>query len=665
MAKEYYAYQPTDPQFELNWAEIGSNLINIINDKQRRDEGLASEINKQTREFIKQAEDIPQGESTTIREFGLQFSNDLVETIRLQNQMLKNGDIGVKDFLRVRQNSVDGTDQAFSLLQQYQDVFKKKMDRFKSTDPDNKSQYLEVWAMENVEGFSNFNTSQLGIDPRTGKVFAAKKVLNPKTGLMELSKDPNDRRAVSALSGQLNGEFDYYNVEAQTGKWVEGVGEWSNIIRDIGSRTKAGTIVSVLNPMEKLMKVDGSGKRIVDIDRARALGVPESDLEAMNLYLQAEDDWIEGQSANPFSVSSVLTNNANIAPNGKEYTYTFDKKDAAANPEKILLEPTTLTPIFDKEMNPNAEEQKEVYRQQMRNAIRNKHNVTEKTMTVNDWKEESQASLSRRDSDNKKQDVISNIAKFYYGDKTEGEEAASFIRGINPNIDTIDRNGSSVVVTYLDGRPDEELKFKTDDGTLLSQEEWVVANANFLLGEDDRIPDVNKVFKRSEADLDRQFNEETSVYSSGIKVETEPIDEAFKREVELSIPLDAFVPEKSSTTISNLRGIFATTPGLTGLKVYQGTFSDIVLIDDEDGNRLEELSVDDDNISENTLKDYIQRIAKLANARASIEEKALSTKGKRKTTRKTSERRPDRSGPAAGGTPTSGGTNSKFPRPKN
>ena len=649
MAQTYYAYQPTDPQFELNWAEVGSNLINIIDDKKRRDEELASEINKQTREFIKQAEDIPQGESTTIREFGLQFSNDLVETIRLQNQMLKNGDIGVKDFLRVRQNSQDGTDQAFTLIQQYQDVFKKKMERFKSTDPNNKSQYLEVWAMENVEGFSNFNTSQLGIDPRTGKVFAAKKVLNPETGLMELSKDPNDRRAVSALAGQLNGEFDYYNIEAETAQWVDGVGQWSQIIRDIGSRTEAGTIVSVLNPMEKLMKVDGSGKRVVDIDRARALGVPESDLEAMNLYLQAEDDWITGQSANPFSVSSVLTNNANIAPNGKEYTYTFDKKDAAANPEKILLEPTTLTPIFDKNINPNAEEQEEVYRQQMRNAIRNKHNVTEKTMTVNDWREESKAASDRRTGESKKQDVVSNIAKIYYGNQTELEEAVKFMRGINPNVDTIDRTGDSVIVTYLDGRPDEELDFKADDGTLLSQEEWVTASTNFLLGDKDKITDVDKVFKRSGVDLNRPFNEESSYFSSGVKVTTEPIDEAFTREVALNIPVDAFVPEESSTTISNLRGIFSTTPGLMGLKLYQGLYSDVILIDDEDGNRLEELSVDDENIGEDTIKDYIERIAKLANARASIEEKALSTKGKRKTTRETSQRRPDRVGASTAG----------------
>ncbi|MGB2507404.1 MAG: hypothetical protein ACPIFP_06760, partial [Candidatus Poseidoniaceae archaeon] len=58
------------------------------------------------------------------------------------------------EFLTARQNLQDGTDNAFTLMQEYQDVYAKKMERMKSDNPDMSSQQLEVWLMENAEGFA-------------------------------------------------------------------------------------------------------------------------------------------------------------------------------------------------------------------------------------------------------------------------------------------------------------------------------------------------------------------------------------------------------------------------------------------------------------------------------------------------------------------------------
>jgi hypothetical protein len=457
-----YAYQPTDPQAQINWAEVGQNLSNVLNAEAAKRDAQVAEINEQTREFLKQAENIPQGESTSIREWGLNYSGQLTEAVRLQQELLKKGEISTTEFLTARQNLQDGTDQAFTLMQEYQDVYAQKMERMKSTNPDMSSQQLEVWLMENAEGFANFNRSQLMPDPRTGKVVVAMKVRNPETGLMELSTDPNDRRSVSALRGQLMGEFNEYNIEAKTAEWVEGNGQWSQIIRDIGSRTDAGTITTILNPMEKLMTVDGSGNRVVDIERARALGIPESDLEAMNLYLQAEDDWITGQAANPLTVSSVLTENAGVASNGKEFTFTYSVDDAKANPEKILLDPQTNQPIFDKSVNPNGEEQEEVFRQYMRNAIRNKHNVTTKVMTVNDWTRPTPPTAAQVQRGMDKQDkqklatVWNNI--YYAPTASDKNDLLQSILGDDMMKEAgvtdivFGSDGKSLEVTYLDSR---------------------------------------------------------------------------------------------------------------------------------------------------------------------------------------------------------------------
>ena len=462
-----YAYQPTDPQAQLNWAEVGQNLSNVLNAEAAKRDAKVAEINEQTREFLKQAENIPQGESTSIREWGLNYSGQLTEAVRLQQDLLKKGDINTTQFLTARQNLQDGTDQAFTLMQEYQDVYAKKMERMKSDNPDMSSQQLEVWLMENAEGFANFNKSQLMPDPRTGKVVVGIKVRNPKTGLMELSTDPNDRRSVSALRGQLMGEFNEYNIESKTAEWVEGNGKWSQIIRDVGSRTDAGTITNILNPMEKLMKVDGSGKRVVDLERAKALGIPESDLEAMNLYLQAEDDWITGQAANPLTVSSVLTENAGVASNGKEFTFTYSVDDAKANPEKILLDPQTNQPIFDKSVNPNGEEQEEVFRQYMRNAIRNKHNVTTDVKTVNDWTRPTPPTAAQvqrgMDKEDKKKLATVWNQIYYAPTASDKNDLLQSILGDDMVKDAgvtdivFGPDGKSLEVTYLDSRKNRSI----------------------------------------------------------------------------------------------------------------------------------------------------------------------------------------------------------------
>lgn len=462
-----YAYQPTDPQAQLNWAEVGQNLSNVFNEEAASRDAKVAEINEQTRQFLKQAEEIPQGESTSIREWGLQYSGQLTEAVRLQQDLLKSGDLNQTQFLTARQNLQDGTDQAFTLMQEYQDVFAKKMERMKSDNPDTSSQQLEVWLMENAEGFANFNKSQLMPDPRTGKVSVGIKVKNPKTGLMELSTNPNDRRSMTALRGQLMGEFNEYNIESKTAEWVKGNGKWSQIIREVGSRTDAGTITTILNPMEKLMKVDDSGKRIVDLDKAKALGVPEADLEAMNLYLQAEDDWITGQAANALTVSSVLTENAGVASNGKEFTFTYSAKDAKANPEKILLDPQSNQPVFDKSINPNSVEQEETFRQYMRNSIRNKHNVTTDVKTVNDWNRPNQptaAQVNKGIGDKKKQKLATVWNNIYYAptasDKSDllqsilGDDMMK-TAGVTDIV--FGPDGKSLEVTYLDSRKNRSI----------------------------------------------------------------------------------------------------------------------------------------------------------------------------------------------------------------
>lgn len=664
-----YAYQPTDPQAQLNWAEVGQNLSNVFNEEAAKRDKKVAEINEQTRQFLKQAEDIPQGESTSIREWGLNYSGQLTEAVRLQQDLLKSGDINQTQFLTARQNLQDGTDQAFTLMQEYQDVYKTKMDRMKETNPDLSSQQLEVWLMENAEGFANFNKSQLMPDPRTGKVTVGIKVRNPKTGLMELSTDPNDRRSVSALRGQLMGEFNEYNIEATTKEWVDGNGKWTQILRDVGSRTESGTIETIMNPMEKLMVVDGNGKRVVDLDKARALGIPEADLEAMNLYLQAEDDWITGQAANALTVSSVLTENAGVASNGKDYTFTYSKDDAKANPEKILLDPQNNQPIFDKSVNPNGEEQEEVFRQYMRNSIRNKHNVTAEVKTVRDYAMNAPQPTSPQIKANQKkkedEDYVQNVAKLYYGNDDEVLEAENYLRTFNKAIDTIDRRGDDLVITYNDGTNPETIKWRGDDGELLEQSSWVIGAANAFRPSGKEIGNINDIVTGAGIDNKRQFNPDSYGFSASDATGKEGLDEVFKREILANNPISPadFIEDDDTKTKSNISAFINGTPGLENLTIVTGTTGDRIIIQDEKGKEVTRVELDDKD--DDKVISFIEELISIATNRATLEQKGLTTQGKRKTTtskRKGRGRAYTKSTPASPAPRPGGGG---APRPQN
>ena len=388
MENTSFNYQPRDPQAQINWAEAASNLGNVFKEEARVRTEKKAAIDEATRQYQKElAKGVP-GESTSIREWGLNYAGDAQEQMDMITMMLKSGQMSVSDYTRNKQNLVDGTEEAFSLMDDYQKEYAIKMERLKSEDPANASQRLEAWVMENVEGFGNFNKTQLTIDPSTGKVMAAKKVLNEVTGLMEISKDPNDLVPVSALKNNIISQFNKYDVEKSTKAWTANLGLMETVKRKTGTRKKAGEILTIISKIPA--QYDKTGNRImnkISPKMAEDYGLDEEAIGALNAYIDAEDLWIDGQLSNPYNMTSILTDYVNEL-DGKEISFTFNQEEAKENPNLILMKRDaggTLIPVFDKSINPNAENQKEQIRQYMKYAIRSKVGETQKITTYKDW----------------------------------------------------------------------------------------------------------------------------------------------------------------------------------------------------------------------------------------------------------------------------------------
>ncbi len=389
MENTSFNYQPRDPQAQINWAEAASNLGNVLKEEARVRTEKKAAIDKDIRETQKIfAAGVP-GESTSIREWGLNYAGVAEEQLDMLTTLLKSGQMSVSDYTINKQNLLDGTEEAFSLMENYQEVFAEKMARLQEQDPSKASQGLEGWIMENVEGFGDFNKTQLVVDPGTGKVMVGKKVLNKETGLMEISKNPEDLAPVSSLKHNIISQFNKYDVEKSTKAWTDNLGLIQSVVRETGSRTKAGQILTVIGKIPA--QYDKEGRRIMNkIDAeseiAKKSGLSNEAIGAINDYIEAEDSWIDGQLSNPYNMTSIFTDYINET-DGKSNSFTLNPEEAKENPNLILVERKggTVVPIFDSR-NPNAKKQKEDIRQYMKWAIRTKTSESSAIQTYSDYK---------------------------------------------------------------------------------------------------------------------------------------------------------------------------------------------------------------------------------------------------------------------------------------
>ena len=387
MENTSFNYQPRDPQAQINWAEAASNLGNVFKEEARVRTEKKAAIDKDIRETQKIfAAGVP-GESTSIREWGLNYAGVAEEQLDMITSLLKSGQMSVSDYTINKQNLVDGTEEAFSLMENYQEVFAEKMARLQEQDPSKASQGLEGWIMENVEGFGDFNKTQLVVDPGTGKVMVGKKVLNEKTGLMEISKNPEDLAPVSSLKHNITSQFNKYDVEKATKAWTANLGLMETVERTVGTRKEAGEILTIISKIPA--QYDKTGNRImnkISPKMAEDYGLDEEAIGALNAYIEAEDLWIEGQLSNPYNMTSIFTDYISET-DGKSNSFTLNPEEAKENPNLILVERKggTIVPVFDKDINPNAEKQKQEMMQYMKYAIRSKVGETQKINTYKDW----------------------------------------------------------------------------------------------------------------------------------------------------------------------------------------------------------------------------------------------------------------------------------------
>ena len=317
----YYNYAERNANSQVNWAEVGKGISDMLKDEVKIREEKKAAIDKATREFQQTLENAPQGQFQDANKFTNDYAHSMMEQQMIDNRLLKSGQMKLQDFTYRRQNYVDGTNTLFDLQKLYQDNYKQKMEGVQSGE----YQPLTTANMASVEGFADFSKSKAVIDPTTGVINVGIMKPNPQTGVLELTQDV---APVNVIKGKILANIPSFKVDDAMNNTVKNFGDRIESLYDIATKTKAGTITE-----------------LVGIGALEASKNPAFKDEIAQ-FNKAIDQTIDGYFSDPYHVSSVLTMNT-----GKydATSFTYDKSEAAKDPNKILLKinQTTGLPILD------------------------------------------------------------------------------------------------------------------------------------------------------------------------------------------------------------------------------------------------------------------------------------------------------------------------------
>ena len=397
MAKTYVGYVKREVASEIDWASIGSDISQMLLDERKAREDKKKEIDDASREFAKVLTEAEGSEHTGINQFFLDGSNSISEIRLMQDRLLKSGQLRLRDYNIQRQNIVDGTNEMLSLVKDYDTKYKEKMARLQNEE----SAAQEIYQMEQIEGFSNFQNHRLYVNPTNGQISVGKTVPG-KGGINELSKNPNDFSTMQALRNRLNIKIDRY--------------DWDKNLQQ---------------GVDRLAKV-------VIAKNSGAIKTAEDARQLEKEYTTAKNNWIDSMMTSSVNVGSMLTDWIG------GYTFTQDAFEAGQDNSKILLVPDPRQPSSGNLVPKLSDAQEKVVKDRLEQEFESRVDRIETAMPAQTL------SARERQLRGQAESAIDNIAKLWYGNTQEIEAAASFLEGVLPSVSGIDVKENEVTVTKID-----------------------------------------------------------------------------------------------------------------------------------------------------------------------------------------------------------------------
>jgi hypothetical protein len=301
----YYGYADRTASSEVNWAEIGKNITDMLSEEAKIREQKKAEIDEASRQFGKTLAEAPIGESEGVNNRVTAFANDASQMMLMQDRLLKSGMLKVNQYTLARQNLTDGTKRAFDLSKKWGEFYAEKMARAQA---DGGGSGIEIDDMESIEGFAKLSNTKFYINPTNGMISVGKtkKVIRNGVEVEEMDTNPNNFNSINELDNFLKKKTDKFNVDAAVNSKVKLVADFSRSILKGPGRGKAGSITELMDSRQN----------------------PE--------YNDFVSKTVDSLLVNETSKASVLRDYAVEPTTGEQYFTTFDPEVAKANPNAIL-----------------------------------------------------------------------------------------------------------------------------------------------------------------------------------------------------------------------------------------------------------------------------------------------------------------------------------------
>jgi hypothetical protein len=310
----YYKYAERTADSQVNWAEIGKGMSDMLAETNRIREEKKDAIDAATRETMKYLTETPNGEHVGARESILEYANQASNRMRIAENLLKRGQMSVKDYTIFRQNLNDGTDLAFNANKAYQESYADIMTRSR----DGISSGLELNNAEEVEGFGNWKNVGWQIGPN-GTIMAGKMIEKEVDGkkVRALDDAPGGLRSMDYLNQAILGRIDKYDYESKVKNFVANLGEEKKTIVTLGRIQQQGKITSV-----------------EDITSRKDIN-PETK-EILYTFIKAENEKVKEIVGTNLDTARILYDSAKVAPNKEPYKITTSPEEAKKGENYIL-----------------------------------------------------------------------------------------------------------------------------------------------------------------------------------------------------------------------------------------------------------------------------------------------------------------------------------------
>jgi len=386
MAKSYLKYQQRDAGAQINWNTVGQSVVKTLNDVEEDREKRKAELDQLSADLGDILQEQPAGTHKGANVFAQQHSSHAKEMAGIFNAALKSGRMSPKEFKMRMQALTDGTGQIFDVAEKYQAEYGKFLERTKG----GANQEIERYFAERMEGFAKLNDIDSFIDPTTGQVSLGKLV--EVGGLKTLSKNPGDIKSIVQLNNILSQKFDRYDLTNDLKKEVATLGSFIDTVAD-----PDGSITQISDPTKR------------------------------EEFEKVENDIVSSIMANPYNVSSILTENLVRNPKtGKTYkiTESLDGIPKEERDDYILVTVDgngRLIPEYTKGEGGQEEVVREVIKTKFKSMIDSERKVV-KTAPPRE-------SPTERSNREQQENLINNWVRFATGDEATQQAALDTIMG--------------------------------------------------------------------------------------------------------------------------------------------------------------------------------------------------------------------------------------------